>query len=128
MTQLFPVEGAVDSHAPEKSRTVDSWGGDNVIKLVDCWLKEMDFGGTKIRMPPCLRLSPRGVSPYNLTAKYLRKKTTMIAEGMKLGLGYIHSHGIVDNDLSFQNFIIFDERAVIVDLGSAEPEYIFQYG
>jgi len=49
-------------------------------------------------------------------------------EGLKLGLGYIHSHGIVDNDLSFQNFIIFDERAVIIDLGSAEPEYIYQYG
>ena len=48
-------------------------GGDNVIKLVDCGVKEMDFGGTKIRMP-CLRLSPRGVTPYNLTSKYLRKR------------------------------------------------------
>ena len=109
-------------HLQERQRQESTGGADNVIKLEGYGEKEMDFGGTMINMP-CLHLSPQGMSPYNLSAESLTGLTGIIAKGLKLGLGYIHSHGIVHNDLSFQNFILVGrERAVIIDLGSVEPE------
>ena len=115
-------------HLQERQRQESTGGADNVIKLEGYGEKEMDFGGTMINMP-CLHLSPQGMSPYNLSAESLTGLTGVIAKGLKLGLGYIHSHGIVHNDLSFQNFIVFGrERATIIDLGSAEPENSCLYG
>ena len=113
-------ELSILSHLEQCQQSTD--GADNVIKLEGYGEKEMDFGGTKIKMP-CLQLSPQGQSAYNFTAEYLKGKTRIIAEGLKLGLKYIHSRGIVHNDLSFQNFILENGmRAVIIDFGSAEPE------
>ena len=114
-------ELSILSHLEQCQQSTD--GADNVIKLEGYGEKEMDFGGTKIKMP-CLQLSPQGQSAYNFTAEYLKGKTRIIAEGLKLGLSYIHSRGIVHNDLSFQNFILLENgrRAVIIDFGSAEPE------
>ena len=97
-------------------------GANHVIKLKGYGEKEMNFGGFLINMP-CLCLSPKGRSAYSYAPNDLTEMTNMIAEGLKLGLNFIHSRSIVHNDLSFQNFIVEGKRAVIIDFGSAEPEY-----
>jgi len=97
-------------------------GRANVIQYVEHGTKKMTFGSTQISME-CLHLKPRGASPYSYSPEKLRECMDAIAEGLKLGLNFLHSHGIVHNDLSFQNFIIYNGIAVIIDLGSAKPEY-----
>ena len=97
-------------------------GSANVIKYVRHGRKKMAFGSTKISME-CLHLKPRGASPYSYPTKELKKRRDAIAKGLKLGLKFLHSNGIVHNDLSFQNFIIHNYTAVIIDLGSAQPEF-----
>lgn len=97
-------------------------GRANVIQYVGHGTKKITFGSTQISME-CLHLKPRGASPYSYPPEKLKECREAIAEGLKLGLNFLHSHGIVHNDLSFQNFIIHENTAVIIDLGSGKPEY-----
>jgi hypothetical protein len=96
----------------------DEVGRDNVISLKRFGMVSAMFCG--VEMPGAI-LSPRGVSAIGYDFQKSDGLLGKVANGLRSGLAFLHSHGVAHNDFSYRNFVLVDRRAVIIDLACARP-------
>ena len=92
-------------------------GKQNVVSLV----RKLDFeflsGGVPFHQDG-LELFPRGKRP---PSKMKDSLVIKYAKDLFAGLHYLHGCGLIHRDISYSNFVLYKDRAVIIDLATACP-------
>ena len=107
------VERDTDSDATDPTTK----GRRNVVSLVHQLHFEFWSGGVSF-MQNGLELSPRGTRP---PSKMDDTQAIKYAKDLFAGICYLHRCGLIHLDISYSNFVLVRDRAVIIDLATACP-------